>query len=245
MRWFTADLHIHSVLSPCGGLEMAPDDLIARLKELEINWFAITDHNSMANCPAYHAAAKTAGLEFSWGVELQTAEEIHLLVYFDDCDAALSFDQQLYAALPSLPNDPDFFGDQVVIDENCNIIRMEQKALSNSTRWDLSEAVSIASAHGGYCVPAHIDAGANSILGQLGFMPQEPDFELLGITARLDLSAFLDQHPELRHRAFLRCSDAHYLADLGSGTTRLKLERASLAELFKAVRGEPRTQIIV
>jgi hypothetical protein len=69
MRWFTADLHIHSVLSPCGGLEMAPDDLIARLKELEINWFAITDHNSMANCPAYHAAAKTAGLEFSWGVD--------------------------------------------------------------------------------------------------------------------------------------------------------------------------------
>jgi hypothetical protein len=37
--------------------------------------------------------------------------------------------------LPSLPNDPDFFGDQVVIDENCNIIRMEQKALSNSTLW--------------------------------------------------------------------------------------------------------------
>lgn len=224
---------------------MAPLELVARLRELEINWFAITDHNSMANCPAYQAAAMAAGLEFTWGVEVQTAEEIHLLVYFDDPVAAAGFDSRLYEALPDLPNDPDFFGDQVVIDENTNIIRLEQKALSNSTLWDLNEAVSIARDHGGCCVPAHIDAGANSIIGQLGFMPQEPSFELLGITARLDLSAFLAMHPELRNKAFLRCSDAHYLADLGSGTTRLKLENASVAELVRAVRGAPRTEIIV
>lgn len=224
---------------------MSPQELVTRLRELEVHWFAITDHNSMANCPAYQASAMAGGLDFTWGVEVQTAEEIHLLVYFDDSEAAVSFDKKLYAALPDLPNDPDFFGDQVVIDENANIIRLEQKALSNSTLWDLSEAVTIARAHGGYCVPAHIDAGANSILSQLGFMPQEPDFELLGITARLDLPAFLDRHPELRGKAFLRCSDAHYLADLGSGATRLKLENASVAELFKAVAGAPRTEIIV
>lgn len=224
---------------------MAPQELVARLRELEVNWFAITDHNSMANCPAYQASATVAGLDFTWGVEVQTAEEIHLLVYFDDPDAARSFDSQLYSALPDLPNDPDFFGDQVVVDENANIIRLEQKALSNSTLWDLNEAVSIARAHGGYCVPAHIDAGANSILGQLGFMPLEPDFELLGITARLNLPVFLDSHPELRNKAFLRCSDAHYLADLGSGSTRLKLENASVAELSRAVGRAPRTEIIV
>jgi len=245
MRWFTADLHIHSVLSPCGGLEMAPQDLMARLGELEVQWLAITDHNSMANCPAYEKAARAAGLEFTWGVEVQTAEEIHLLVYFDDSEAARSFDKELYLALPDLPNDPDFFGDQVVIDENCNILRVEHKALSNYTLWDLNEAVSIARAHGGYCVPAHIDAGANSILGQLGFMPAEPSFELLGITARLDLTAFLAQNPELRGKAFLRCSDAHYLADLGSGATRLKLAAATVADLRGAVNGAARTEIIV
>ncbi|NLK49055.1 MAG: PHP domain-containing protein [Candidatus Cloacimonetes bacterium] len=245
MQWFNADLHIHSVLSPCGGLEMAPFDLVSRLRELEINWMAITDHNSMANCAAYEKVAKMAGIRYTWGVEMQTAEEIHMLVYFDDKEAAQSFDKELYAALPPIDNDPDFFGDQVVIDENANILRMEQKALSSSVYWDLSEAVSIARAHGGYCVPAHVDAGANSILSQLGFMPLEPEFDLLGITARLNLSSFLKQHPQLAGKAFMRCSDAHYLSDLGSGSTRLKLTDATVADLISAVHKAPRTEIII
>lgn len=224
---------------------MAPQELMARLKELEINWIAITDHNSMANCPAYEKAAHAAGIEFSWGVEMQTAEEIHVLVYFDDSEAAMRFDQELYNSLPPLLNDPDFFGDQVVIDENANILKMEQKALSSSSSWDLSQAVSTARAFGGYCVPAHIDAGANSILSQLGFMPDEPSFDLLGITARLDIQAYLKEHPELNGKAFLRCSDAHYLGDLGSGCTRLRLEHASVSQLVQAVNKAPRYEIIV
>ncbi len=98
MRLFSGpDLqHFHSVLSPCGGLEMSPSALVNRLQELGIEWFAITDHNSMANCPAYQAVALKAGLAFSWGVEIQTMEEIHLLAYFDDPAQAQAFDQELY-----------------------------------------------------------------------------------------------------------------------------------------------------
>lgn len=245
MQWFTADLHIHSVLSPCGGLEMAPQDLMQRLKSLHVDWLAITDHNSLANCPAYAKVAQAMGLEFSWGVEVQTLEEIHLLVYFDDSSAAMSFDKELYAALPDIANDPDYFGDQVVIDENGNILKLEPKALSSSVWWDLSQTVEAASAYGGYCVPAHVDAGANSILSQLGFLPPEPEFELFGITAKLNLSSWLPEHPQFEGKSFLRASDAHYLSDLGSGATRLRLEKASIHDLFKAVRGETRTELIV
>lgn len=224
---------------------MAPQELMQRLKELEINWMAITDHNTMANCAAYEYNAFKHGINFTWGVEMQTAEEIHVLVYFDDRQAAQRFDKELYEALPAIENDPDFFGDQVVIDENANILKMEHKALSSSVFWDLSEAVSIARAHGGYCVPAHIDAGANSILGQLGFLPAEPFFELLGITARLDVEKYLASHPELVGKAFLRSSDAHYLGDLGCGTTRLRLQSASVSELGKAIARAPRYEIII
>jgi predicted metal-dependent phosphoesterase TrpH len=75
---------------------MSPSALVNRLQELGIEWFAITDHNSMANCPAYQAVALKAGLAFSWGVEIQTMEEIHLLAYFDDPAQAQAFDQELY-----------------------------------------------------------------------------------------------------------------------------------------------------
>lgn len=215
MRNFRADLHIHSVLSPCGGLEMSPSALIERLKECKIEWFAITDHNSMANCPAYEYAAKRAGLYFSWGVEIQTVEEIHLLAYFDDSAMARAFDSELYLSLMALENDPDFFGDQVIIDENENILKMESRALINSSLWDLTTAVDVVQAFGGVAIPAHVDATVNSVISQLGFLPAFPDFPVLGITAKLDLQRYLQENPQLAGKAFLRASDAHYLDDLG------------------------------
>lgn len=245
MRSFRADLHIHSVLSPCGGLEMSPKAVVDRLVSLGINWMAITDHNSMANCPAYEKVALRAGLAFTWGMEMQTSEEIHILVYFDRAAAAVMFAKALYGSLLPVPNDPDFFGDQVIIDENENILGMEQRALVNSSVWDLNTAVQMARDHGGYCVPAHIDAGANSIIGQLGFLPDEPVFGLLGITAGLDVQRYLRENPYLAGKAFLRSSDAHYLNDLGKGASVVYADSASVAELELAAGGEGLRSIIV
>ncbi len=237
MRWFTADLHIHSVLSPCGGLEMSPADLIGRIKACGIDWMAITDHNSVANCPAYEAVARKEGVHFTWGLEVQTSEEIHLLVYFDAPDSAREFGNALYDSLLPVANDPVFFGDQVIIDENENIKGMEQRALANSSLWDLNAVVDKAREFGGYCVPAHIDAEANSLISQLGFVPPEPEFDLFGITARLNLDNWLIRHGDLDGKAFLRCSDAHYLSDVGSGTSRILVREPSAAELAKAALG--------
>lgn len=224
---------------------MSPQAVTQRLQSLGIDWMAITDHNSFANCPAYALMAEKAGISFTWGVELQTLEEIHLLVYFDAPGAAQSFGKELYDSLLPLPNDPEFFGDQVIIDEKENILGMEQRALANSSQWDLQTAVDKALEYGGYCVPAHIDAEANSILGQLGFLPREPQFELLGISAKLDLPMFLAQEPALGSKVFLRCSDAHYLSDLGSGSSRLYVQNASVAELSLAARGLEERKIVI
>lgn len=210
---------------------MSPRDLVSRARSLSIDWIAITDHNSMANCAAYASVAKEAGLAFSWGVELQTSEEIHLLVYFDDADAAQAFDKELYASLLPLENDPDFLGDQVVIDENEQILRMENRALINSSLWDLTEACEKARSFGGYVVPAHVDAGANSILSQLGMMPQEPSFDAFGITAGLDTAKFVLRNPWFKGKSLLRSSDAHYLADLGTGIARIRCQEPSVKEL--------------
>ncbi|MDD2229454.1 MAG: PHP domain-containing protein [Candidatus Cloacimonetes bacterium] len=234
MRWFRADLHIHSVLSPCGGLEMSPQALVNRLQEFKIDWFAITDHNSMANCPAYETVAKRAGLDYTWGVEIQSSEEIHILAYFDSKDMAKEFDKELYDSLLPLENDADYFGDQVVIDENENILRVEQRALINSSMWDMNHVVNKVRTYGGYAVPAHVDAGAYSIISQLGFMPSEPAFDLFGVTAGLDETAWRTQQPYFMQRSLLKASDAHYLADIGSGYSELYLAEASVAELKKA-----------
>lgn len=213
---------------------MSPHALMQKLKDFQIEWFAITDHNSMANCPAYEKVAQAEGLSFTWGVEIQSAEEIHLLAYFDDSASAQAFDLELYNSLLPLENDADFFGDQVIIDENENIIRVEQRALINSSLWDLNTVADRVQAFGGLLVPAHVDASVNSILSQLGFVPEQPVFPAFGITARLDTANWLVQHAYFADKSLLRASDAHYLADLGSGYSELYVEYASVAELQKA-----------
>ncbi|HPF09279.1 MAG: PHP domain-containing protein [Candidatus Cloacimonetes bacterium] len=234
MRCYRADLHIHSVLSPCGGLEMSPRALVHKLKEAGIEWFAITDHNSMANCPAYSAVAKKAGLYFSWGVEIQTVEEIHLLAYFDHPQKAQAFDAELYASLLPLLNDADFFGDQVIIDENENILKVEPRALINSSTWDLARAVERIQDYDGFAVPAHIDAMVNSIISQLGFLPPSPEFKVLGITANLELDKYLAENPQLQNKQFMRASDAHYLSDLGNAYCMMNVVQPTIQELILA-----------
>ena len=75
MRFFKADLHLHSVLSPCGGLEMSPFAVMKKAKEMGIEIIAITDHNSMANSCVYHQAAIEFGIHYIYGAEIQTSEE--------------------------------------------------------------------------------------------------------------------------------------------------------------------------
>ncbi len=243
MQSLRADLHIHSVLSPCGGLEMSPNSIMQRLKQFGIQWLAITDHNSMANCPAYQKVAEKEGLFFTWGVEIQSVEEIHLLAYFDDSSSAEKFNTELYESLFPLDNDPDFFGDQVIIDENENILRVEPRALINSSEWNLNTVVEKVQAYNGLVVPAHIDSSVNSILSQLGFMPEVPQFQLFGISACLDVKSWVQDNPYFKDKVFLRASDAHYLNDIGKGYSIITVEKPAVQELFLAAKGCGRRKI--
>jgi PHP family Zn ribbon phosphoesterase len=146
----------------------------------------------------------------------------------------MEFDQELYNALLPIPNDAEFFGDQVVIDAEENIVRIEERALSNSVMWDLEQALEQVAAFDGFCIPAHVDAGANSIISQLGFMPQDIYFPALGITSGLIIADYLMQHPEMKDCSFLRASDAHYLSDLGCGSSLIQVEAPTVKELVMA-----------
>lgn len=222
---------------------MSPMAICQKLKQFGIQWLAITDHNSMANCAAYQKVAEKEKLLFTWGVEIQSTEEIHLLAYFDDPLAAQEFDVELYNSLLPINNDPDFFGDQVIIDENENILRVEPRALINSSQWNLNTVVEKVQAYNGLVVPAHIDSSVNSILSQLGFMPEVPQFQLFGISACLDVKSWVQDNPYFKDKVFLRASDAHYLNDIGKGYSIITVEKPAVQELFLAAKGCGRRKI--
>jgi predicted metal-dependent phosphoesterase TrpH len=49
MKKFRADLHVHTVLSPCAEVEMIPPLIVQEALERKIDIIAITDHNASAN----------------------------------------------------------------------------------------------------------------------------------------------------------------------------------------------------
>ena len=50
MKEYKADLHIHTVLSPCGSLEMSPRNIVQEALKKKIDIIGITDHNSTRQC---------------------------------------------------------------------------------------------------------------------------------------------------------------------------------------------------
>ena len=52
------DLHIHSCLSPCGDMDMTPNNLVNMAKLLGLDVIALTDHNTSLNCEAAMAVGR-------------------------------------------------------------------------------------------------------------------------------------------------------------------------------------------
>ena len=116
-----ADLHIHSVLSPCGDLEMTPRNIVRRVKELGLNTFSITDHNSIGNLLPFKKVAEKENLKFIFGMEVQTEEEVHVLTYFESYESIRRVWNIIYKKLPAVNNSPDYFGEQILVNDNDDI----------------------------------------------------------------------------------------------------------------------------
>lgn len=210
MLKLACDLHIHSCLSPCAQMDMTPNNIVhmAVLKGLDA--IAVCDHNSAWNLRAIKAVADACGLLLLPGVEAQSREEVHLLCYFKTVDAAEAFSLSLYETLPDMPNLPDFFGEQAVLDENDELVRHEPRLLIQSSSLSLDELHALCLQHGGVSVPAHINRTANSLLYLLGFMPESPLFSSVELMHAVPPPQALDLSPY----HVLYSSDAHCLEDI-------------------------------
>jgi 3',5'-nucleoside bisphosphate phosphatase len=235
LKRFECDFHIHSTLSPCSSLEMSPKNIVLRAKEVGLDIIAVTDHNMAENGPYVARLGYEADLLVLFGMELQTREEIHLLVLFGSDQAALDFQNEIYRSLPDVKNDVDYFGDQVVVDENDVIVRFEERLLLNSVQISLEDAVKRIKDLGGLVIPSHIDSPTFSIISQLGFVPAALALDALEVRDSRNMEAIL---PFVLSKdiPFVSFSDAHCLADIGKRRTILSLEKAGFGEVTRALQ---------
>ena len=237
------DLHVHSCLSPCGDDDMTPNNIagMAALKGLQV--VALTDHNTLKNCPAFFAACKKQGIIPIAGVEVTTAEDIHAVCLFPALEDAMAFDRFLDERRVRIPNERDIFGAQQIMDGEDNVIGEEECLLINAVNVYLDELYSHARSHSGICYPAHLDKDANGVLSMLGTIPDHPDFTVAEYHDHQKKAELEEQFPFLAGKRHLVNSDAHYLWDINEATDffSVEVERYSSdavrREIFKQLGG--------
>jgi PHP family Zn ribbon phosphoesterase len=223
----TADLHIHSCLSPCGDLDNSPSAIARTARSRRLDLVALTDHNSALNCPAFAEACEREGVAALFGLEVTTAEEVHVLCLFAECAAALELGERLYPLLPEVHHDPATFGDQVYVDVDEVILGSVEKYLINAVSWSIDETARECHAREGIFIPAHIDRSVHSIWSQLGFLPTG-DFDAVEVTRRngpIDSGTY----------ATVSNSDAHFLPDIASRSFTFEADAPTFAALRAAL----------
>lgn len=214
------DLHLHSCLSPCGDEDMTPNNMVNMAKLSGLDVIAISDHNTTGNAPAFLKVAESVGITAFPAMELETAEEIHVLCLFYDLNSAERFDREVVSpSLPPIKNRIDIFGHQLIMDAQDKIIREEERYLINATSITIDALPTLIEQYGGIAVPAHIDKNTKSMLSMFGTIDKNMGYRMFELSKNVPAD-FVQLHPEIADCFFLYDTDAHYLQDVGENEGR-------------------------
>jgi hypothetical protein len=238
LRRIKADLHVHTCLSPCSGLDMSPREVVNAAVRRGIDLIGVCDHNSAENVLAVKKAGARNGLMVLGGMEVASSEEAHILVFFDDDDDLLGFQEHVYRHLAG-SNDEHSFGLQVIADDEDGVSGFCDRLLIAATALPAKNIVSAARAAKGesLVIAAHVDRESYSIIGQFGFIPPSLGLDALEISGRTTPAEARERFSDCRKYPVITGSDAHCPEDIGKYHTTFTVEGATVTELKKALAG--------
>ena len=237
------DLHIHTALSPCANDDMTPNDIVGMALLNGLDMIAVTDHNTMSNANAIIKAAKAAQAQTDKelivlpGIEVSTAEEVHVLCLFHDIGSALGFEKELDPYFSTLANRTDIFGHQILYDEHDNSVGEIERMLIAPATITFDDLYDLTHNHGGAFIPAHIDRSSFSVISNLGFLPPHLNISTIEISSLGVENGFYEQNKELysKHK-MIYSSDAHQLWDINEKKNCLQLPRRSAKAAIEYLR---------
>lgn len=172
---------------------------------------ALTDHNTCGNLPPFFAACHAYGVLPVAGIEVESAEAVHVVCLFPQIEQAMAFWRDtVRPAMMPIKNKPDIFGEQRLMDEDDEIVATEPILLITSTTLTLEQIADAARSAGGVPFPAHVDRPANGLIEILGGFPPEPGFGCVEFNDAQNIPALTAAHPSMQGLLTLTNSDAHY-----------------------------------
>src|SRR5215216_4562881 len=233
MKQYRADLHVHTVLSPCAEVEMIPPLIVQKALEKNIDLIAITDHNASANVRAVQKAAQGTSLTVLPGMEVQSREDVHLLALFENVETLEKWQLEVDEALPNLPNNTDYFGEQFIVDETGEFICNEPRLLLTATNFSIDEIFERVMALGGVVIPAHVERTSYGLFPSLGLISDEWQVLALEISRLTTPEKVAVTFPATRKYPLIQSGDVHRLDDF-LGTTIFTLNSPTLMEICLA-----------
>lgn len=215
------DLHIHSALSPCSDDDMTLNNIINMACLVGLDLIAVTDHNSCKQLFCLREVAKNK-IHYLYGVEMQTLENIHVLAYFHedmDLDRLLTFQHFLDDHLIRVPNDPIYYGNQLIYDMQDHLVDFEEhRLISTSLDVSLTQVIEMVHQLGGSVVLAHLYR-KYGYLTVYDSLPNNLPIEGVELSSQAEIDRFVQSHPHWKNRLMIQNSDAHHLYDIQEAGT--------------------------
>lgn len=206
---------------------MLPAVLAIEAMDAGIDLLALTDHNSTRNLPAFAEACEIAGIIGVYGLEITTVEEVHVLGLFEYLQDAMEFGEFIEFLLPDICNVPQLFGEQLIVDLAGEVVGELEKSLYGAADISFENLIEEILARDGLAIPAHIDRPSNSVLSNLGFLPE---LRYSAIEAmRIPLMC------ECWGNTILQGSDAHMIEHIGRRSCFIESTRRDFQGLKEAL----------
>jgi predicted metal-dependent phosphoesterase TrpH len=211
VSWTMADLHIHTRISPCADEEMTPQAIVEASLRMRLGIIGICDHNTGGNTDAVREAAGNR-LQVISGMEITTAEEVHVLAFFGDRESLSAMDQMISETLP---------------------LQRGRRMLQGATSFSMDEVLELVREHNGLSVAAHVDRPAFSVVSQLGLFPPNAAFDAVEVSA-----VSKDRWKDFAFGGLpvVVGSDSHFLTEVGTVYTIFEIREPSFDEMRLALK---------
>lgn len=239
MKTFTADLHIHTKLSPCASEEMTPDAITAAAKKIGLDIIAVCDHNSCRNAEATIAAGRIHSVVVIPGIELETRERIHVIGLFPDLMQAIDVSEEVRLTLPCVDEEYSTrVGVQVLLTACGCPCGTEEKALASPSGFELRAAVDLIQRYSGLAIAAHVERPSFSVYSVLGDVPRDIPFDALEVSPANSRPVGLREKFARYGWPLVGSSDSHYLFEVGRARSRFTIEDPSFEEIRLALHSQ-------
>ncbi len=212
---------------------MYPTAIVGKCIAEQLDIIAICDHNAMDNVQYVLRYVEGKPLIVLPGMEITSSEEVHVLALFDTLDDLMKIRDVIHDHLHGT-NREEIFGCQAIVNELDEVEGFNDRFLLGATELSLLEIVQHIHRFGGLAIASHIDRESFSVIGQLGFIDPEINFDALEVTSRTGIKNARSKYPELNRFPFVESSDAHFIKDIGQGVTTMFMETGTISELKMA-----------